>query len=52
MRVMKHWKRLLREVVDDPSLETFRVRLGRTLSSLIQLKMSLPYGREIGLDGL
>lgn len=38
---MKDWEKLLREVVDGPSLETFRVRLGRTLSSLISLKMSL-----------
>ncbi|KFZ46082.1 hypothetical protein N321_00819, partial [Antrostomus carolinensis] len=33
MRVVKHWPRLPREVVEAP--ETFKVRLGRALSSLI-----------------
>ncbi|KFQ82748.1 hypothetical protein N335_01020, partial [Phaethon lepturus] len=35
MRVVKHWQRLPREVVDAPSLETFQVRLGGALSNLI-----------------
>ena len=35
MRVMKHWNKLLREVVDAPSLETFKVRLDGALSNLI-----------------
>ena len=35
MRVVKHWNRLPREVVDAPSLETFKARLDRTLSNLI-----------------
>jgi len=39
--VGKHWHRLPREVVDAPSLEAFKVRLGRALSNLIQVKMSL-----------
>ncbi|GAB0179132.1 hypothetical protein GRJ2_000378500 [Grus japonensis] len=34
-RVEKHWNRLPREVVDAPSLETFRVRLDGALSNLI-----------------
>ncbi|KFM13834.1 hypothetical protein AS27_14446, partial [Aptenodytes forsteri] len=34
-RVVKHWKRLPREVVDAPSLETFKVRLDGALSNLI-----------------
>ncbi|KAK4816742.1 hypothetical protein QYF61_022294 [Mycteria americana] len=35
MRVVKHWNRLPREVVDAPSLETFKVRLDEALSNLI-----------------
>ncbi|KFV52258.1 hypothetical protein N328_09268, partial [Gavia stellata] len=35
MRVVKHWHRLPREVVDAPSLETFKVRLDWALSNLI-----------------
>ncbi|KFW69942.1 hypothetical protein AS28_10877, partial [Pygoscelis adeliae] len=35
LRVVKHWHRLPREVVDAPSLETFNVRLDRALSNLI-----------------
>ncbi|KFQ90236.1 hypothetical protein N337_05205, partial [Phoenicopterus ruber ruber] len=34
-RVVKHWKRLPREAVDAPSLETFKVRLDGALSNLI-----------------
>ncbi|KAK4809932.1 hypothetical protein QYF61_001659 [Mycteria americana] len=34
MRVMKHWHRLPREVVDAPSLGTFKVRLDGALSNL------------------
>ncbi|KFW72112.1 hypothetical protein AS28_05185, partial [Pygoscelis adeliae] len=35
VRVVKHWHRLPREVVDAPSLETFKVRLDGALSNLI-----------------
>ncbi|KFV44288.1 hypothetical protein N341_12326, partial [Tyto alba] len=35
MRVVKHWNRSPREVVDTPSLETFKARLDRALSKLI-----------------
>ncbi|KFW79655.1 hypothetical protein N336_00726, partial [Phalacrocorax carbo] len=34
MRVVKHWHSLPREVVDAPSLETFKVRLDGPLSNL------------------
>ncbi|KFP20030.1 hypothetical protein Z169_06494, partial [Egretta garzetta] len=35
MRVVKHWHRLPREVVEAPSLETFKARLDGALSTLI-----------------
>jgi len=35
MRVVKPWHRFPREVADGPSLETFKVRLNGSLSSLI-----------------
>ncbi|KFP95908.1 hypothetical protein N329_01197, partial [Haliaeetus albicilla] len=35
LRVVKHWNRLPREVVDVPSLETFKARLDGALSNLI-----------------
>ena len=35
MRVVKHRNRLLREVVNAPSLETFKARLDGALSNLI-----------------
>ncbi|KFP15512.1 hypothetical protein Z169_02551, partial [Egretta garzetta] len=35
MKVVKHWNRLPREVVEAPSLETFKARLDGALSNLI-----------------
>jgi len=40
LTVVKHWHRLPREVIDAPSLGTFKVRLDRALSNLVWLKMS------------
>jgi len=34
-RVVKHWHRLPREVVDAPHMETLKVRLDGALSNLI-----------------
>jgi len=35
MRVVRHWNRLPRDVVDAPSLEAFKARLRRVLSNLV-----------------
>jgi len=35
IRVVKHWHRFPREVVNAPSLETLKVRLDRALSNVI-----------------
>jgi len=35
VRVVKHWNRLARDVVDASSLEAFKVRLDGALSNLI-----------------
>ncbi|KFR10768.1 hypothetical protein N306_15067, partial [Opisthocomus hoazin] len=35
MRVVKHWHRLPREVVEAPSLETFKARLDGALHNLV-----------------
>ena len=35
MRVVSHWNKLPRDVVDAPSLETFKVRLDKALGNLI-----------------
>jgi len=41
IRVVKHRNSLPREVVEAPSLETFKARLGKALSNLVWLKMPL-----------
>jgi len=40
-QVEQHWNGLPREVMEAPSLETFKARLDGVLSNLIRLKMSL-----------
>jgi len=35
VRVARHWNLLPRDVVDAPSLETFKVRLDKALGNLI-----------------
>jgi len=52
VRVVKHWHRLPREVMEAPSLEMFKARLDGALSNLIWLKMSLLTAGVVGLDDL
>ena len=42
MRLVRHWNRLLREIVFAPSLEVFKARLDGALSNLFWWKVSLP----------
>jgi len=48
MRVVKQRNRLPREVVEAPSLETFKARLDGALSNLVWLKMSLLTAGALG----
>jgi len=40
LRVVRHWSRLSRDVVEAPSLETLKARLNGALSGLIELWMT------------
>ncbi|KFQ26591.1 hypothetical protein N332_06478, partial [Mesitornis unicolor] len=35
VKVVRHWHRLPKEVVDAPSLEVFKVRLDRALGNVV-----------------
>lgn len=35
VRKVRHWNRLLSEIVDGPNLEVFKIRLDQALSNLI-----------------
>jgi len=47
VRVVRHWNRLPRDVIDAQSLETFKARLDQALGNLIYLCMSLFIGEEL-----
>jgi len=52
MRVVRHWRRLPREVVDAPSLAVFKARLDGALSNLVWWKVSLLMAGRLELEGL
>ncbi len=47
VRVVRNWKKLPRDAVDNPSLKTFKARLDQTLSNLILQWMSLVGAGEL-----
>ena len=49
-RVMTHWNRLLKEVMDAPSLEAFKARLDVALGSLVWWLATLHIAGELKLD--
>jgi len=52
MRVVKHWHRLPRALVDAPSLEVFKARLDGALSNLVWWKMPLLMAEGLEPDDL
>lgn len=42
MRVVSHWNRLLREIVDSPTLVMFKAKMPKALSNLVLCELSLP----------
>ena len=52
VRVVRHWNRLLSEVVDAPTLEAFKARLDGALSSLVLREVTLPIAGELELGDL
>ena len=51
-RVVTHWNRLPKEVVDAPSLKAFRARLDVALSSLVWWLVTLHIAGGLKLDDL
>ena len=48
--MVKHWNRLLKEVVDAPSLEAFEARLDVALGSLVWRLVTLHIAGGLKLD--
>ncbi len=46
-RVVRHWNRLHSDVIDVPSLETFKTRLDQALGNLVLLWISLFIAGEL-----
>ena len=51
-RVVTHWNRLSKEVVDAPSLEAFKARLDVALGSLVWWLVTWPVAGGLKLDDL
>ncbi|RMC17200.1 hypothetical protein DUI87_05777 [Hirundo rustica rustica] len=51
-KVVKHWNRLPREIVDVPFLEVFQTKLDESLKNLLLSKLSLPMAEGLELDEL
>lgn len=51
MRVVEHWHKLPRDVVDAPSLEPFKAWLDKAVSNQIQLNMSLMIAGSVAFEG-
>jgi len=49
VRVMEHWNRLPRKVVETPSMEIFKARLDTYLYNLLQ---EACFSKGVGLDDL
>ena len=49
-RVVTHWSRLPRKVVDAPSLKTFKATLDVSLGSLVYWLVTLPMAGGLKLD--
>jgi len=48
VRVVRHWNRLPRDVVEASYLESLKARLDHAVSNLIKLQVSLCIARDLG----
>lgn len=48
VRLVRHWNKFSRVLVDVPFLEMFKAKLDGALSNLIWSKLSLPVDRDLG----